>query len=101
MFGHIYCHSERHGFTRFRLVFSVGGDADSDNETPFAFVNNGEIVITTGVSDATLQIVDVMGRFVYQGDVMNRVSTDEMTKGVYVIRLIKGDDVKTQKMMIE
>ena len=87
--------------SRFRLVFSVSGDADSDDDTPFAFVNNGEIVITTGVSDATLQIVDVMGRFVYQGNVMNRVSTDEMTKGVYVIRLIKGDDVKTQKMVIE
>ncbi len=87
--------------SRFRLVFSVSGDADGDDDTPFAFVNNGEIVITTSVSDATLQIVDVMGRVVYQGNVMNRVSTDEMTKGVYVIRLIKGDDVKTQKMVIE
>ena len=87
--------------SRFRLVFSVSGDADGDNDTPFAFISNGEIVITTGVSDATLQIVDVMGRVVYQGNVMNRVSTDEMTKGVYVIRLIKGNDVKTQKMMIE
>lgn len=87
--------------SRFCLVFSVSGDADGDDGAPFAFVNNGEIVITTGVSDATLQIVDVMGRFVYQGDVMDRVSTDEMTKGVYIIRLIKGDDVKTQKMVIE
>ena len=87
--------------SRFRLVFSVSGDADSDNGAPFAFVNNGEIVITMGIYDTTLQIVDVMGRVVYQGDVMNRVSTGEMTKGVYVIRLIKGDDVKTQKMVIK
>jgi len=82
-------------------LFSVSGDADSDNDTLFAFISNREIVITTGVSDATLQIVDVMGRIVYQGNVMNRVSTGEMTKGMYVIRLIKGNDVKTQKMVIE
>ena len=64
MFGHIYCHSERHGFTCFRLVFSVSGDADGDNDTPFAFINNGSIIVSDANADATLQIVDVAGHII-------------------------------------
>ena len=40
------------------------------------------------------------GRIVLSGDAINRVSTSGMTPGVYVLRLINGNDVKTQKMVI-
>jgi hypothetical protein len=43
----------------------------------------------------------MMGRVVLSGDAINRVSTGGMTPGVYVLRLINGNDVKTQKMVIE
>jgi len=43
----------------------------------------------------------MMGRVVLAGDAMNRVSTNGMTAGVYVLRLINGEQVKTQKMIIE
>jgi hypothetical protein len=42
-----------------------------------------------------------MGRVVVEGAAMNRVSTSEMTPGVYVLRLINGDTVRTQKIVIE
>ena len=90
--------------SRFRLVFSICGDAngdnDGDNETPFAFVSNDNIVITADTQTATLQIVDVTGRVVVCTDVARNVSTTGMTAGVYVLRLINGNDVKTQKIVI-
>lgn len=95
--------------SRFRLVFSVCGDANSDNE-PFAYVDAaGNIIVNGGSSTGleTLQVVDVMGRVIVQGDAMkckfggaNRVSTSGMTPGIYVLRLINGNDVRTQKIVV-
>ena len=89
--------------SRFRLVFATNcKDADGDDET-FAYVSNGEIVIA-GVGDAcntSLQIVDMTGRVIRCLDVARNVSTSGMTAGVYVLRLINGDNVKTQKIVIE
>ncbi len=89
--------------SRFRLVFACG-EANGDNENaPFAFVSNGEIIIT-GVGDAfnaSLQIVDVMGRIIVCRDaVPASLSTNGIAPGVYVLRLINGDDVRTQKIAI-
>ena len=82
---------------RFRLVFSNCEDAVDYNET-FAYVNNGEIVIN---QEGTLQIVDMMGRVINScSGRIQCVPTTGMTPGVHV-RLINGDDVKTQKIVIE
>ena len=95
--------------SRFRLLFApIGEDADSDSEV-FAFVSNGMIVITDCTSTpstssetcTTLQVVDMMGRVVMEGDAINRVSTSQMTPGIYVLRLINGEKVKMQKIVIE
>ena len=86
--------------SRFKLVFSACGDADGDNET-FAFISNGNIVITEADTNSTLQIVDVMGRVVVNTDVARNVSTSGMSAGVYVLRLINGNDVRTQKIVVE
>ena len=92
--------------TRFKLLFApICEDADGDNAT-FAFISDGNIIIMDGPSTgsgtcATLQIVDTMGRVVVEGAAMNRVSTSEMTPGVYVLRLINGEKVQTQKIVIE
>jgi hypothetical protein len=83
--------------SRFRLVFSNCGDAVGDNDMPFAFINNGNIIVN---GEGTLQVIDVMGRVVLSGDAINRVSTGGMAAGIYVLRLINGDDVKTQKIVV-
>jgi hypothetical protein len=85
--------------SRFRLVFSACGDADSDNET-FAYYNGSEWVVANG-ENTTLQVVDAMGRIVYCRDGVHTVSTTGMAPGVYVLRLIQSDDVKTQKIVIQ
>ena len=87
---------------RFRLVFSNREDAVGDNDA-FAYVNNGEIIIMglETQSIAPLQVIDMTGRIVISGDAINRVSTSGMTPGVYVLRLITANGVKTQKIVVE
>ena len=83
--------------SRFKLVFAtICGDADVDNET-FAFISNGHIIVN---GEGTLQIVDVMGRILVSTDTTRNVSTNGLTAGVYVLRLINGDDVKVQKIVV-
>ena len=83
--------------SRFKLVF-VCGDANDNNET-FAFFSNGDIII---IGEGMLQVIDVMGRVIVSGGGRTQcVPTAGMTAGVYVLRLINGNDVKTQKIVIK
>ena len=87
---------------RFRLVLSpVSEGADDDNET-FAYYANGEIHLVETQDFASLQIVDMMGHTLVscKGDAINRVSISRLAAGVYVVRLINGEQVKTQKIVV-
>ena len=87
--------------SRFKLVFGCG-DANDDN-APFAFINNGNIIITADAGTASLQVVDMMGRVLVCRDASNAspISTAGMPAGVYVLRLIEGDNIRTQKIIIQ
>ena len=91
--------------SRFRLVFS-GNEADgpSTGSGSFAFINNGNIVFTAmggETFNTSLQIVDVQGRvIVFRDAVPASLSTAGMTPGVYVLRLVNGDEVRTQKLVV-
>jgi hypothetical protein len=90
--------------SRFRLVFNADdASTGSASDAPFAFVNNGNIVITADAGDATLQVIDMMGRVIRTVGLSQCGSRTiaGMTPGVYVLRLIDGDAIKTQKMVIE
>ena len=85
--------------SRFKLVF-VCGDANDDNgdSETFAFFRNGEIIVN---GEGTLQVIDVMGRVVVSVYGRTRcVPTSGMTAGVYVLRLINGENVKVQKIIV-
>lgn len=86
--------------SRFRLVFSAIGDTNNEEEEPFAFVSNGNIIVTGDYADATLQIVDMLGHVVVSMGVARSASTNGIASGVYVLQLINGNDVKTQKIVI-
>ena len=86
--------------SRFRLIFNAeDASAGSASDAPFAYINNGNIIISADADGATLQIVDVMGRVVLCRDAMPCVSTNGMAPGMYVLRLIDGDSVRTQKIV--
>ena len=86
--------------SRFRLVFDTNNA--SVGSTSFAYISNGNIVITNASANAMLQIVDVMGRVIVSvGGHTRCVPTSGIPAGVYVLRLVSGDDVKVQKIIIE
>ncbi len=83
--------------SRFRLVFSASGDACEPSGN-FAFISNGNIIVN---GEGMLQVVDVTGRVVRCSDGVHTVSTNGMTPGMYVLRLIEGNNVRIQKIVIE
>ncbi len=86
--------------SRFRLVFDANAGNNDDNEE-FAFISDGNIVITNN-GEATLQVIDMLGRIVSSQTVNGNASIDKMNaNGVYVLRLINGNNVKTQKIVVK
>ena len=88
--------------SRFRLVFSAN-DSASEGSTAFAFVDaDGNIIINDTSEDDILQIMDVTGHVILsRGGDIQCVPTSGMTAGVYVLRLIDGNNVKTQKIVVQ
>ena len=83
--------------SRFKLVFATGSNNDSDN---FSFFSNGTWVIGNE-GEATLQVVDVTGRILSSETVNGSVSKAiNAAPGVYMLRLINGDNVKVQKIVV-
>ena len=84
--------------SRFKLVFSAGNA--SDNSDDFAFISNGEIIVN---GEGTLQVIDMLGHVLVTCDAHSdfRLPTSDFPAGVYVLRLINGNDVKTQKIVVE
>ncbi len=87
--------------SRFRLVFAANNeDGVSTGSTAFAFYSNGTWVINN-TGEATLQVVDVNGRILSNETVNGSVSKAiNAPAGVYMLRLINGNDVKTQKIVV-
>jgi hypothetical protein len=86
--------------SRFKLVFAtICEDADSDND--FAFFSNGKLVILNeGL--ATFQVVDLMGRIIKSETINGSANINvDVASGVYMLRLMNGDDIKTQKIVMK
>ena len=84
--------------SRFRLVFATGGNNDGDS---FAFFSNGSFVVSNE-GEATLQVVDVMGRILKSENISGSASVKvDAASGVYMLRLVNGNDVKVQKVVVE
>ncbi len=85
--------------SRFKLVFNVqqGGEvADED----FAFISNGELIVN---GTGTLQVIDALGRELVRknlSSLTSHLSLLTFKPGVYVLRLVNGEKLKTQKIVI-
>lgn len=85
--------------SRFRLVFATGSSATGDN---FSFINtNGNLCIFGIEGEATVQVIDILGHVL-----SSETFSDSYEKkingapGVYMIRLVNGNDVKVQKVVV-
>jgi hypothetical protein len=87
--------------SRFRLVFSANNvDGPSTGSGTFAFYSNGNWVVDNE-GEATLQVIDVNGRIVSNETINGTVATSiNATPGVYMLRLVNGNEVKTQKILV-
>ena len=86
--------------SRFRLVFATGSSVDGDS---FAFINSmGNLSIFGIEGNATVQVIDMLGRVLsseqFSGSYEKKLN---VAPGVYVLRLINGNDVKVQKMIVK
>ena len=83
--------------TRFKLVF-ICEDANDDNG--FAFFSNGNYIINND-GDAALQLVDMTGRIVKSETINGSANINiKVAPGVYMLRLVNGDNVKMQKIVV-
>ena len=82
---------------RFKLVFAIGNNSD-DN---FACFSNASYVINNE-GDATLQVVDINGRILKSESINGCANVNvNAASGIYMLRLINGDNVKVQKVVIQ
>ena len=85
--------------SRFRLVFSANG-IDEQNAETFAFFNGSSWTVSN-TGDATLQVVDITGRII-SSETINGNATVSLNQpaGIYMLRLVNGNDVKVQKVVV-
>jgi len=88
---------------RFRLVFDANNidENASTSSATFAYYNGSEWVVSN-MGEATLQVVDVMGR-VLRSETINgnaELSINEVP-GVYMLRLVNGNNVMVQKVIVK
>ena len=84
--------------SRFTLVFATG---NNDGESTFAFFNNGHWIINND-GKAELQVVDALGRILSSETISGSCSKAiNVAPGVYMLRLINGNDVKVQKVVVK
>ncbi len=84
--------------SRFKLVFSNSNTNEAEANSDFAFISNGNLIVA---GTGTLQIVDMMGRVVSTYTTDEHITTNSLAQGVYVLRLVNGDNVKTQKIVVK
>ena len=82
--------------SRFKLVFATG-----NNEDNFAFFSNGNFIVSNE-GEAVLQVVDVNGRILSSENISGCASVNvKAAAGVYMLRLVNGDNVKVQKVVVK
>ena len=83
---------------RFKLVYATGTLSVSEN---FAFFNNGNFVINNE-GNATLQVIDLNGHILSSETINGCANVNvNAAAGVYMIRLVNGENVMIQKVIVK
>ncbi len=90
--------------SRFKIVFGTVNNEEEEGSSTgsetFAFFNEGNLIVN---GEGRLDVIDVLGRVVYSAeltDTQNTVSLPYNAKGVCVLRLTNGDNVKVQRLYV-
>ena len=83
-----------------RLVFSADESTSTGSEN-FAYFN-GSTWTVSNIGEATLQVVDMMGRVLRSENFSGNTEINlNQAAGVYVLRLVNGENVRTQKIVVK
>ena len=90
--------------SRFRLVFNATGVEENNTNETFAFFNGSEWVIdgpSTGSGTCILQVIDMMGRVLSSEQINGNTAVNlNQAAGIYVLRLVNGENVMVQKVVV-
>ena len=85
---------------RFSLMYGVETGVSEGDVANFAYFNGCQWVVNNS-GEATLQVVDAMGRVLSTKTINGNAEVSiNQTAGVYMIRLINGNTLKTQKVVV-
>ena len=86
--------------SRFKLVFATK-DGPATGSGTFAFYSNGSFVINNE-GNATLQVIDINGRILKSESINGCANVNvNAAQGIYMLRLVNGNDVKVQKVVVK
>lgn len=91
--------SKKENTDRFIVRFTFKSDEVTETER-FAYQSGDELIIE---AEGTVQLFDVMGRMLYINDIENhgdRINVGHLNNAAYILRLVNGDGVKVQKVII-
>jgi hypothetical protein len=84
--------------SRFKLLFAAANEETAEDES-FGFIINGQFQSIIG--QGLLQVIDLNGRILRSANETDCIGLDGLTAGVYVIRFITANSVRTQKIVVE
>jgi len=86
--------------SRFKLLFAAANkETENFDNEGFGFIINGQFQSIIG--QGLLQVIDLNGRILRSANEMDCIGLDGLTAGVYVIRFITANSVRTQKIVVE
>ena len=83
-----------------RFVVRFANGQESTDDSHFVYQSGEELILNI---QGDVQIVDVLGRVVYSGEAMNdinRINVSSFNSGAYMVRVMNGNDVKVEKVVI-
>ena len=84
--------------SRFKLVFGVNNTASESSDSNFAYMSDGNLVISDIEGEATLQIIDELGRIISTETVSGSYNKAlNLKAGLYILNL----NGMTQKIVVE
>ena len=91
----------RDNANRFRLVFKANTGVEENTATEtFAYFNGSEWIISNS-GNATLQVIDMMGRVLSSQTLSGNANVNiNQPAGIYMLRLVNGENVKVQKVVV-
>ena len=87
--------------SRFRLVFKAGTSIEENASTNSFAYFNGSAWVISNTGDATLQVIDMMGRVLSSEQISGNTAVNiNETAGIYMLRLVNGENVMVQKVVV-